>query len=155
VADNVSGALVHLENHDVKFAAVSRGPFEKLKGFKDRMGWDFTMVSSYDSDFNFDYHVSFTDEEMASDKVYYNYGLQKFPGNEAPGVSVFFKDEAGDIYHSYSTFTRGLDILLNTYNMLDMTPKGRNEKTGMDFLRYHDEYPDQKTDITTKPEACH
>ena len=156
VADNVKGALIHLENHDVKFAAVSRGPYEKLEGFKERMGWNFTMVSSYESDFNFDYHVSFTDEEIASGKVYYNYEMTETPFNEREGVSVFFKDEKGDIYHSYSTFARGVDILLNTYNMLDMTPKGRNEEKGMDFIRYNDKYPDQNADATiAKTEACH
>jgi predicted dithiol-disulfide oxidoreductase (DUF899 family) len=155
VVDNVSGGLVHLENHDVKFVAVSRAPLPKLEGFKQRMGWDIDMVSSFESDFNFDFHVSFTDEEMAAGKMYYNYEVQKFPSNEAPGASVFMKDEAGDIYHTYSTFTRGLDILLGTYNLLDMTPKGRNEKGGMEWLRYHDEYPHEVKDQTQGSEACH
>ena len=110
VVDNVSGGLVHLENHGVKLVAVSRAPFPKLEGFKKRMGWDVDMVSSFESDFNFDFHVSFTDEEIATGKLYYNYEVQKLPSNEAPGASVFIKDDAGDVYHTYSTFTRGLDI---------------------------------------------
>jgi predicted dithiol-disulfide oxidoreductase (DUF899 family) len=156
VMDNVSGALVHLENHDVKFVAVSRGPFEKIDAFKKRLGWDAMLVSSYESDFNFDYNVSFTDEELATGKIYYNY--QEMPagnGNEAPGASIFFKDENGDIYHTYSTFTRGLDILLTTYNMLDMTPKGRNEEGAMNWLRYNDEYPAASGEAKQDAEACH
>ena len=155
VIDNVSGALVHLENHDVKFVAVSRAPFPKLDAFKKRMGWGVDMVSSYESDFNFDFHVSFTDDEMASGKLYYNYEVQNFPSNEAPGASVFYKDEAGDIYHTYSTFSRGLDILLGTYHLLDMTPKGRNEKSAMDWLRYHDEYPAAAGQAKEPAKACH
>jgi predicted dithiol-disulfide oxidoreductase (DUF899 family) len=140
VSDNVSGALIHLENHDVKYAVVSRAPFPKLEAFKRRMGWNFNMVSSFESDFNFDYNVSFTDEEMAAGKMYYNYETQSFPSNEAPGLSVFYKDENGNIFHTYSSFARGLDILLDTYNLLDMTPKGRNETEIMDWVRYHDKY---------------
>jgi predicted dithiol-disulfide oxidoreductase (DUF899 family) len=98
------------------------------------------MLSSYESDFNFDFNVSFTDEEMAAGPVYYNYNMQSFPSNEAPGASTFYMDEAGEVYHTYSSFTRGLDILLNTYNMLDMTPKGRNEDGGMEWVRHHDKY---------------
>lgn len=155
VVDNVSGGLVHLENHDVKFVAVSRAPFPKLAAFKKRMGWELDMVSSFESDFNFDFHVSFTDDEMAAGKVYYNYEVTKFPSNEGPGASVFFKDEAGDIYHTYSSFARGLDILLGTYNLLDMTPKGRNENSGMDWLRYHDEYPVAADKGNQEAKACH
>jgi predicted dithiol-disulfide oxidoreductase (DUF899 family) len=149
LSDNVQGGLVHLENHDVKYVAVSHAPFSKLQAFKKRMGWNFDMVSSFESDFNFDYHVSFTDNEMAAGKVYYNYDMQNFPVNEAPGASVFYKDDTGDIFHTYSTFGRGLDILLNTYNLLDMTPKGRNEKSGMDWVRYHDKYEN------AEPMKCH
>lgn len=140
VSDNVSGALIHLENHDVKYAAVSRAPFPKLEAFKKRMGWNFNMVSSFESDFNFDYNVSSTDEEMAAGKMYYNYETQSPAFKEAPGLSVFFNDKNGNIFHTYSSFARGLDILLDTYNLLDMTPKGRNEAEIMDWVRYHDKY---------------
>lgn len=143
VSDCVSGNLVHLENHDVKYAAVCRAPYSDLEQFKKRMGWEFTMVSSFESDFNFDYHVSFTDEEIAAGKLYYNYQEMAFPSNEAPGASVFIKNEQGEIFHTYSTYTRGVDILLGTYNLLDMTPKGRNEVEIMDWVRYHDKYEDQ------------
>jgi predicted dithiol-disulfide oxidoreductase (DUF899 family) len=140
VVDSMSGDIIHLENHDVKFAAVSRAPWPQLEGFKKRMGWKFDMLSSFESDFNFDFNVSFTDEEMAAGEVYYNYGMQRFPSNEAPGLSVFYKDEAGDVFHTYSSYTRGLDILLGAYNMLDMTPKGRNEVEIMEWVRHHDKY---------------
>jgi len=141
LTDNIKGGLIHLENHEVKYVAVSRAPIEKLAAFQKRLGWqDITMVSSYESDFNFDHNVSFTDEEIAAGEVNYNYSMQSFPSNEAPGISVFFKDENGDIYNTYSSFARGLDNLLGTYNLLDLTPKGRNENSGMEWVRYNDKY---------------
>jgi predicted dithiol-disulfide oxidoreductase (DUF899 family) len=140
-SDHIDGARVHLEHHDVAFASVSRAPIEKIDAYRKRMGWTFTWVSSFNSDFNYDFNVSFRPGEPAI----YNYReLPAGGGGEASGDSVFFKDENGDIYHTYSTFARGDEILVGTYNYLDMTPKGRNE-TGpgfnlMDWVKRHDQY---------------
>ncbi len=127
LSDHIDGTLVHLNARDVTLTAVSRAPLPQIEAFKKRMGWRFKWVSSYASDFNFDYHVSFTRDEMAKDKVYYNYELQQFGSEEGPGVSVFYKDDTGNIFHSYSAYGRGLDILVGTYNYLDLAPKGRAE----------------------------
>jgi predicted dithiol-disulfide oxidoreductase (DUF899 family) len=141
--DHVDGATVHLNARDVTLVAVSRAPLHQIEAFKKRMGWRFKWVSSYGNDFNFDYHVSFTASEMAKGKVYYNYAMQEFGAEEAPGISVFYKDEAGDIFHTYSTYARGGDILLGTYNYLDLAPKGRDEDGlafTMAWVRHHDRY---------------
>jgi len=145
VSDHIDGANLHLPHHDVTLLAVSRAPLAKIEAFKKRMGWRFKWVSSYGSDFNHDYHVSFTKEELAKGKVYYNYGMVE-GYDELPGISVFYKDATGDIFHTYSSYARGLDILVGTYNYLDLTPKGRNE-TGpnhnmTDWIRHHDKYDD-------------
>jgi len=111
------------------------------------MGWQFPWVSSFGSDFNFDYHVSFSKEEIAQGKLYYNYEVTKFPSEEGPGASVFYKNREGDIFHTYSTYARGLDILLTTYNFLDLTPKGRDEEAlphTMAWVRHHDRYGDAR-----------
>src|SRR5438128_11800769 len=120
---------------------VSRAPLAKITPFKKRMGWKFPWVSSYGADFNHDFHVSFT-KEAAKGKVEYNYTLQEFPSEEAPGLSVFYKDENGDIFHTYSTYARGLDMLVGTYQFLDLVPKGRDENpdSTMDWVRRHDDY---------------
>jgi predicted dithiol-disulfide oxidoreductase (DUF899 family) len=122
--------------------AVSRGPLEKLDAFKKRMGWTFKWVSSAPSDFNFDYGVSFKSEDEA--KAEYNYGAKAFGGKEMPGISVFYKDTNGDIFHTYSTYARGLDMMNVTYQYLDLVPKGRDEQKGiMNWLRYRDQYDAQ------------
>src|ERR1700679_2566349 len=123
-SDHVDGALPHLLHHDVAFVSVSRAPFAKLEAFRRRMGWRFKWVSSHGSDFNYDFHVSFTPEEAASGRVYYNYELRDFQCDEMPGVSVFYKDERGRVFHTYSSFARGNELLLGTYNYLDIVPKG-------------------------------
>jgi predicted dithiol-disulfide oxidoreductase (DUF899 family) len=136
---------IHLAHRDVTFVVISRAPQAEIDAFKQRMGWRFKWVSSFGSDFNFDYHVSFTSEELATGEVYYNYGKTKFGSEEAPGASVFFKDEAGEIFHPYSSYGRGLDILVGTYNVLDMAPKGRDEDGlafTMSWVRHHDRYTD-------------
>lgn len=146
LADHLDGARVHLAQRDVTLAVVSRAPLPDLLAFQQRMGWQFTWYSSFGSDFNFDYHVSFTPEEMAAGKVDYNYGLSEFSVEEGPGLSVFYQDDPGNIYHTYSTYARGLDILLGTYNFLDLLPKGRDEgqlSFTMDWVRHHDRYADQ------------
>jgi predicted dithiol-disulfide oxidoreductase (DUF899 family) len=143
-ADHIEGALVHLEHHDVTVVVVSRAPLHEIEAYKKRMGWRFNWVSSYDSDFNYDYHVSFTKEDVTQGRVYYNFEMTEALIEELPGLSVFYKDAAGDIFHTYSSYARGAEELLGTYMVLDLTPKGRNE-TGpnhnlMDWVRRHDEY---------------
>jgi predicted dithiol-disulfide oxidoreductase (DUF899 family) len=143
LVDHFDGSLVHLANRDVTLAVVSRAPMDQLEAFKKRMGWQFKWVSSFGSDFNRDYHVSFTKEEIAKGKVEYNYDTMEFPSEEAPGASVFYKNEAGEIFHTYSTYARGLDILVGAYNFLDLAPKGRDEDGlafTMAWVRHHDRY---------------
>ena len=142
LADHFDGMTIHLANRDVMFAVVSRAPIAEIEAFKKRMGWRFRWVSSFGSDFNYDYHVSFTPEEMASE-VEYNYGPTNFPATEGPGLSVFAKGAEGEVYHTYSSYARGLDILVGTYNFLDLVPKGRDEaglKHTMAWVRHHDKY---------------
>jgi predicted dithiol-disulfide oxidoreductase (DUF899 family) len=145
LGDHFDGTVIHLAHRDTALTAVSRAPWPEIEAFKKRMGWSFPWVSSYGSDFNYDHHVSFTPDEMAAGKVLYNYQETKFPREEGPGASVFYKDQTGGIFHTYSTYGRGLDILLGTYNLLDLTPKGRDEEgmnSSMGWLRHHDKYTD-------------
>jgi len=141
-ADHAEGAIVHLENHDVSYVRVSRAPLEKLLAYKRRLGWKARWVSSWGSDFNFDYHVSFTPEQLASGALYYNYEMidEKDGFDELPGISVFHKDEAGHIFHTYSSYARGNEEVIGAFVYLDMTPKGRNETEIMDWVRRNDEY---------------
>jgi len=143
LCDHIDGTLAHLEHHDVTLLAISRAPLSHLEAYKKRMGWQFKWVSSFGSDFNFDYHVSFTEKEIAKGKIYYNYEMTE-GGEEQPGISVFYKDESGDIFHTYSSYARGGDLLIGTYNFLDLTPLGRGEEKGegMDWVRRHDRYDD-------------
>ncbi|MBW8682789.1 DUF899 domain-containing protein [Chitinophaga rhizophila] len=147
MADNVDSGLVHLLNHDVSYVAISRAPYKEIVPFRERMGWSFKWVSSFNTDFNFDYHVSATEEDIARNEMMYNYENVPVSEKELPGMSVFYKDEHGDIYHTYSTYGRGAETVLGTYNMLDMTPKGRNEKDGegnlTDWVKHHDKYQHQ------------
>jgi predicted dithiol-disulfide oxidoreductase (DUF899 family) len=152
-ADHIEGALVHLEHHDVTVVVVSRAPLHEIEAYKKRMGWRFNWVSSYDSDFNYDYHVSFTKEDVTKGRVYYNFEMTEALIEELPGLSVFYKDAAGDIFHTYSSYARGAEELLGTYMVLDLTPKGRNE-TGpnhnlMDWVRRHDRYGDDKQESSS------
>ena len=126
----------------MSFAAVSRAPLSKLDDYKKRMSWKFKWVSSHGSDFNFDYNVSFKNEDEKKNQAYYNYRIGEFISDELPGLSVFYKDKNGDVFHSYSTYARGLDVLIGTYNFLDLVPKGRDENpdSTMDWVRRHDEY---------------
>jgi predicted dithiol-disulfide oxidoreductase (DUF899 family) len=142
-ADHFDGSAIHLANRDTTLVAISRAPLAEIEAFKERMGWKFPWVSSFGSDFNFDYHVSFTPEERSSGKVYYNYVNDEFTPDEGPGVSVFAKNAAGDVFHTYSTYGRGIDILNGTYNFLDLVPKGRDEDGlafSMAWVRHHDRY---------------
>ncbi|HKI04220.1 MAG TPA: thioredoxin family protein [Thermoanaerobaculia bacterium] len=142
LVDHVDGTLPHLEHHDVSLVVVSRAPLPELEAFKKRMGWGFKWVSSNGSDFNYDYRVSFTKDELAEGEVSYNYRMLKLSGEDQPGISVFYKDEAGEVFHTYSSYERGGDLLIGTYNYLDLTPKGRNESSPMDWMRLHDSYDD-------------
>jgi len=141
LSDHVDGAMPHLVHHDVSFAAVSRGKLAEFLPYKKRMGWTFPWVSSNGSDFNRDFQVSFTQADIKAGRDMYNFtkGGKTAPG-EAHGISVFFKDDEGDIYHTYSSYQRGGDIFIGAYNWLDITPKGRNEETDMDWMKRHDEY---------------
>ena len=129
MADHSDGMNVHLAHRDVTLVAISRAPLAEIERFRRRMGWQFKWVSSHGNDFNHDFGVSFTPEEMAKGELYYNYGMQPFADEEWPGVSVFYKDDAGDVFHTYSTYGRGVEVMMGTYNMLDLTPKGRDERT--------------------------
>lgn len=143
LADHFDGPTIHLANRDVTLAVISHAPIAEIETFKKRMGWKFHWASSFGSDFNYDYHVSFTPEERAKGKVSYNYTEMGFPSEEAPGLSVFFKDATGQIYHTYSSYARGLDILVGAYNFLDLAPKGRDEAGlahTMAWVRHHDKY---------------
>ena len=139
-ADHAEGAIVHLENHDVRYVRVSRAPLAKLTAYKKRMGWTAEWVSSWESDFNYDYHVSFTKDELATGEVYYNYRMTEDGFDELPGLSVFVKDAAGNVFHTYSSYARGNEEVNGVFIYLDITPKGRNEKEIMDWVRRHDEY---------------
>jgi predicted dithiol-disulfide oxidoreductase (DUF899 family) len=142
-ADNFNGITVHLNHRDITLLAVSRAPLGTLEAYKRRMGWAFKWVSSFGSDFNRDYHVSFTPEEMEKDEMFYNFRISKFPSEEAPGISVFYKNEQGDVFHTYSCYSRGLDMLNGAYHYLDLVPKGRDEDDlphSMAWLRRHDQY---------------
>ena len=143
LADHFDGSLVHLANRDVTLVAVSRAPLAQIEAFKKRMGWRFKWVSSYENDFNRDYHVSFSKEETSVGEVSYNYDQVEFRSEEAPGASVYHKSAAGDVFHTYSTYARGLDILVGAYNFLDLAPKGRDEDglaSTMSWVRHHDRY---------------
>ena len=145
LADTFDGAAVHLAQRDVNFVVVSRATLPEIEAFKKRMRWRFNWVSSSGSDFNFDYHVSFSKDDKAKGKVYYNYEMMDFPSEEAPGTSVFYRNRSGEIFHTYSSYARGLDILVGTYNYLDLTPKGRDEDGlphSMAWVRHHDRYAD-------------
>jgi predicted dithiol-disulfide oxidoreductase (DUF899 family) len=138
-ADHAEGAIVHLEHHDVSYVRVSRAPIEKLEAYRRRMGWRARWVSSHGSDFNHDFQVSFTREELAAGKVDYNYGLVE-GYDELPGLSVFCKDAAGTVFHTYSSYARGNEEVIGAFIYLDITPKGRNETRIMDWVRRHGEY---------------
>jgi predicted dithiol-disulfide oxidoreductase (DUF899 family) len=154
VSDHFDGTLAHLAARDVTMVAVSRAPLAKIQAFKKRMGWHFKWVSSYGNDFNADFHVSFTKDELAAGKVNYNYKMQEFPSEEAPGASVFYKDSVGDVFHTYSVYERGVEELMTTYRMLDLVPKGRDEDDldfTMAWVRYHDKYGTNEFADADKP----
>lgn len=141
--DHIEPALMHLPHRDVTFVAVSRAPLEQIQAAQERMGWSARWVSSYHSDFNYDFHASFRPEDVARGEVFYNYAVAPIPVQDLSGFSVFYKDENGDIYLTYASFGRGQEHIMTTYVMLDMTPKGRDEKQRgnmTEWLRPHDRY---------------
>ena len=145
LVDHVAGAQQHFEHRDISFACVSRAPIEKIEAYKRRMGWAFQWVSSFRNTFNFDFHVSFTPEMRAEGPVEYNFAKKSDPEvNELPGISVFIRKPDGAIYHTYSSYGRGGEVLLGTYDFIDLSPKGRqeNEKIMSGWMHRHDEYPD-------------
>lgn len=156
MADHTAGMQVHLEHRDVTFVAVSRATLPEIERFRRRMGWQFAWVSSNGSDFNYDFHVSFRPQDRVDGTVNYNYGMTEFPAEEAPGISLFYKDGEGRVFHTYSTYGRGVEVMMGTYNMLDLTPKGRDEHDGfykMDWVRHHDRYESQAV-FAPAPEAA-
>jgi predicted dithiol-disulfide oxidoreductase (DUF899 family) len=165
MADHTDGMTVHLAHRDVTLVAISRAPLAEIEQFRRRMGWQFKWVSSHGNDFNYDFGVSFTPEEMAKGEVYYNYGSWRFPAEEVPfpsgelpGVSVFYTDEAGDVFHTYSTYGRGVEVMMGTYRLLDLTPKGRDEKNvdyKMEWVRHHDRYlPEPRPKAAPGASSC-
>jgi len=152
-ADQLDSQLVHLLQHDVMLVTVARAPWPKIEAFRKRMGWHFKWVSSFGSDFNYDFHVSFTKEDEARDKAFYNFRHDRYMSDELPGFSVFAKDGAGQVFHTYSTFARGTEPLGTTYSFLDITPQGRNEPPGGNlggWVRLHDKYEEK-----TGSSCCH
>lgn len=143
MADHLDGMTPHLAQRDVTLLVVSRAPLEQIEAFRRRMGWQFRWVSSHASDFNHDFGVHFTPDEMSSGAVTYNYQRQSFPHEEAPGISIFVRDDAGTVFHTYSRYGRGVEAMMGTYQLLDLTPKGRDEDAlayGMEWVRHHDRY---------------
>ena len=157
MADHTDGMNVHLAQRDISFVAVSRAPLAEIARFRERMGWRFDWVSSNGSDFNFDFHVSFTPEELAAGEVDYNYARRAFPASEAPGVSVFYKDDAGDVFHTYSTYGRGVEVMMGAYSLMDLTPEGRGERDvphKMEWVRHHDRYEPAPTAKAAADSCC-
>jgi predicted dithiol-disulfide oxidoreductase (DUF899 family) len=151
--DHVGGMLIHVEHHDVSYVVVSRAPYPEIAAVQKRMGWKFKWVSSFGGDFNYDFNVSFTPEQIAAGNATYNYQAGAKPFEEMSGRSVFYKDENGAVFHTYSSFARGGEIMLGAYGVLDMTPKGRAERPGgnlTDWVKHHDRY-----ETVAAPDCCH
>jgi predicted dithiol-disulfide oxidoreductase (DUF899 family) len=141
LADHIDGPNQHLKHHDVTLMAVSRAKLAEINAYKKRMGWQFEWASAFNTDFNSDFGVSFTKADLAKGDTYYNFERrEQQTEGEAPGTSVFYRNDAGEVFHTYSSYARGGDILIGAHNFLDLTPKGRNEHTIMDWMRRHDEY---------------
>lgn len=144
-ADGFDGTTIHLQHRDASFVAVSNAPLDEIEAYRQRMGWTFKWVSSFGTEFNRDYQVTFTEDEIAAGSVYYNFRKTTFPAQEAPGVSIFYKNDEGQAFHTYSCYARGLDMLNSSYHYLDLLPKGRDEDDLpfiMSWIRRHDQYED-------------
>jgi len=143
MADHTDGMNIHLAHRDITFTAISRAPLDEIERFRARMGWQFKWVSSNRNDFNYDFHVSFAPEHRSDGEVYYNFGMTAFPSEEAPGLSLFYRNASNEVFHTYSTFGRGVEVMMGTYHMLDLAPKGRDERDvpyKMEWVRHHDRY---------------
>ena len=144
-ADNFNGIDIHLKHRDANLVVVSRAGLDQLQSYKNKMGWDFKWVSSFGNNFNYDYQASFSVEEMEKGEMFYNFNTGSFPADESPGISVFYQDSQGEVFHSYSCYARGLDMLNGAYHYMDLLPKGRDEDDldfTMAWLRRHDQYDD-------------
>jgi predicted dithiol-disulfide oxidoreductase (DUF899 family) len=158
MADHSDGMLPHLAQRDIGFIAVSRAPLAEIEPFRRRMGWRFPWASSHGSDFNFDFGVSFEAQEQAAGQVDYNYERRFFPHTEAPGISVFVRGDDGRVYHTYSTYGRGVEVMMGAYRMMDLTPNGRGERDvphKMEWVRHHDRYPQPEAAPTAPAACCH
>jgi predicted dithiol-disulfide oxidoreductase (DUF899 family) len=154
MADHNDGANHHLAQRDITLVAISRAPLADIERFRKRMGWNFKWVSSNGSDFNYDFHVSFTPEQMATGKVDYNFVTQSSPEEELPGLSTFIRNDEGEVFHTYSTYGRGVEVMMGAYPLMDLTPKGRDEdrlRFTMEWVRHHDRYGPAPA---AKPNAC-
>lgn len=148
MSDHLGGMELHLAHRDITLVVVSRAPLDQIERFRRRMGWGFKWVSAFGTDFNHDFGVSFSPAQVAGGVVPYNYTTQAFPSEEAPGISVFYKDDVGTVYHTYSTYGRGVEAMMGTYDLLDLTPKGRDERNPnwpMEWIRHHDRYEPTST----------
>ena len=148
LGDHFDGAIPHIQQRDITFVAISRAPLAEIEEFKKRMGWNFKWVSSNGTDFNFDYGVSFREEDRAKGEEYYNYAVRSMKAEEMPGASVFAKNAAGEVFHTYSTYARGLDMMIGAYQWIDLSPKGRDEgglKQTMAWVKHHDKYENGHT----------
>ena len=157
MADHHDGAKLHLAQRDVSLLVVSRAPLADIERFRRRMGWQFTWVSSHGSDFNRDFGVTFTPDDQARGEVDYNYVKQPFPFEEAPGVSVFYRDDGGAVFHTYSSYGRGVEVMMGTYPLLDLPPKGRDEAGlahTMAWVRHHDRYEPEPVAIAAAASCC-
>jgi len=157
MADHFAAAAVHLVQRGVTPLLVSRAPLAEIERFRQRMGWALPWVSSHSNDFNADFHVSFTAQAVADGAVDYNYTAMRFPHQEAPGISVFFKDAAGDVFHTYACYGRGVEVMMGTYPLLDLTPLGRDEQApdgGMAWVRHHDRYEPAPSPLLPNAGGC-
>ena len=160
MADHVDGMNVHLAHRDITMIAVSRAPLAEIERFRRRMGWQFEWVSSHGSDFNHDFAVSFRPNDERDGKLVYNFATQPFQGEEAPGISVFYKNDAGEVFHTYSTYGRGVEVMMGAYNLMDLTPQGRGERDvayKMEWVRHHDRYAPAAAEksAATAASCCH
>lgn len=152
--DHMTDLLPHLENHDISYVVIARAPIEEIEVIRKRVGWKFLWVSAFDSDFNYDFNVSFTPDQVAGGKAYYNYELRDVGIDELSGRSVFYRDTSGDIFHTYSSFARGGEMFLGSYAVLDIVPNGRNETINgnlTDWVRHHDRYDDGDANDCCQP----
>ena len=162
MADHSDGMNVHLAQRDITLVAVSRAPLAEIERFRRRMGWKFDWVSSHASNFNFDFGVSFTEDDAASGALVYNFATQPFQGEEAPGLSIFYRSDAGEVFHTYSTYGRGVEVMMGAYQLMDLVPLGRGERDvpyKMEWVRHHDRYdaarPADRKETAASAACCH